>query len=196
MAGWAELLANSAGRLREGAGKIEDEERARYQGGLSTLTGAYQDAKSVLSEGVDADLLFSQASDSIGARSRRSVESLRSSLGARGLNPNSGAAQGLLSRLAMAQQGELIGAHRDIAIEDKNKRQVNAAVNFANALNLAAYTNSPVPGARFEADQNIFEGLLSTYGVNKASEAQSKANKTNILGGLIGGGASILGSLI
>lgn len=193
---WQNLLANSAGRMREGAGKIEDEETRRYQEGLGTLQGAYQDSKGILSQGVDANLLFSQAADTVGARSKSMIEGLRGSLGARGLNPNSGAAQGMLSRLAMSMQGDLIGAKRDIAIENQRQRQVNAAVNFANALNLAAYTQSPVSGAKFEADQSIFEGLLGVYGVNKQAESIADANKKNLLGGVIGGGLSILGGAL
>lgn len=196
MADWATLLQGNVKRQREGAERIESEEYRRYGEGLGVAQDAYKQSSEVLNQGIDADLLFSRAADTAGARSRGLVESLRSSLGARGLSPNSGAAQGLLSRIAMSQQGELIGAKRDIAIENQRQRQVNAAVNFANALNLASYTNSPVPGARLETDQNIFEGLLGMYGVNRMSEAQSKAGKQNILGSLIGGGTSILGSLI
>jgi hypothetical protein len=182
--------------MRRLAGNIEDTEGQRYQQGLNTLSGAFNQSQRTLSQGVDAGLLFSRASDSIGARSKSQLDALRTSLGARGMNPNSGAAGGILSRLMFEREGALTGATRDIAIDNQRQRQVNAAVNFANALQLANYTNAPVGGARLETEQNIFEGLLAQKGIAEQRKSAKEANKTDLLGGLIGAGSSILGGLL
>lgn len=188
-----EGLANT---MRQQAGSIEEEEKRRYQQGLGVLQGAYEKTSKTLDSTIDPNLLFSRASDTVGARSRSMIESLRGSLGSRGLNANSGAASGLLSRLAMSQEGQLIGATRDIAIENQRQRQANAAINFANALNLAGYTNAPVSGAMLETTQNLFEGSLAREGLAAQRSMANSANKTNLLGGIIGGVGSILGGLI
>ena len=176
------------------ANRIADQERGRYQAGLHTATTAYEDARSVLSQGIDTDLAFSKAADSVGAQSKRLIESLRSSLGARGLRMGSGAAQGSLSRLAQGIQGSLTGARRDIALEDQRTRQSNAAINFANAMNLAGYQNSPVSGIQYENAQNIYEGYLARLGLQSQERMVSDANSfqwTDLLSA-----APVVGSLL
>jgi hypothetical protein len=194
--GPTDYLQDQVRLMRSGAAGIQATEEARYQAGLQPAQQAYWEARNVLNQGVDTGLLFSRAADTVGAKSKSMIESLRSSLGSRNLSANSGAAQGMLSRLAMSQEGQLIGATRDIAIDDLKQRQVNAAVNFANALNLAGYTNAPASGAIFENEQNIFEGMLALKGIDAAKASADKANQTGILGSVIGGVGSVLGGLI
>lgn len=178
------------------ADDIERTEYGRYGEGKGFAVDAFKNAQTELSKGIDTDLLYGKALDSSGAQARSSVESLRSSLGARGLNPNSGAAQGMLSQMALQQTGQLVGAKRDIALADRETRQKNAAVNFANALNLAGYINSPVPQIGLDTSTSIFEGNLAREGMANQMASNNAANKTNILGAGIGAAGSVLAGLI
>lgn len=177
------------------ASGIEAEEGRRYEQGLGTLTGAYNKAQDAFKP-VDSSLLFSRATDAIGARGAANMDALRRSLGARGLNPNSGAANGVLSRLMFENNNAVTGATRDIAIENQKQRQINAAQSFAAAMNLANFQNSPVSGAKSETSQNIFEGDLTREGIKAQAKAQKSANKTNLIGAGIGLVGSVLGGLL
>lgn len=176
--------------MRSQAGDIARQEEQRYQSGLGLLNTAYHDSQKSLSSLIDPSLLFSKASDAIGARGVANMNTLRSSLGARGLNPNSGAASGLLSRMAFENNNAVVGATRDVALENQRQRQVNAAQSFANALNLANFTNSPVSGVQLETTQNLFEGQLAREGIAAQERSNKRANKSNKasgVGGAIGG---------
>lgn len=192
----SDRLLLGEGDMRTLAGDITAKEEQRYQSGLGTLTDQYAKSNKALSEMIDPDLLFSKAADAVGARSIQSLNNLRSSLGARGLNPNSGVAQGALSRLMYGNEAALTGATRDIAIENQNRRAVNAAQMFANALNLANYTNAPVGGAMLETEQNIFEGLLAQKGIAEQRKSAKEANKANETAGWIGAGGAVAGGLL
>lgn len=181
--------------MKSQAADIVAQENQRYGQGLGTLQSAYA-ASQAANQPIDPSLLFSKASDAIGARAMGNMNALRSSLGARGLNPNSGAASGLLQRMAFQQGNDVTGAMKDIAIDNQRQRQVGAAQNFANAMNLANYTNAPASGANLETTQNLFEGQIAREGIAAQKSSNKAANKSNILGGLIGAGASILGGLL
>ena len=174
---------------------IEREERQRYAAGLNTATQAYEQSQQALSQGIDVDSLFSRAADSVGAQSKRAMDQMRSSFGARGISPNSGASQGAMNRLAQGIHGNLTGARRDIAIEDLRTRQTNAALNFANAMNLAGYQNSPVSGIRHETAQTMFEGRIAREGIAAQASATRDAAQSNMIGGAIGGLTGLIGGL-
>ena len=176
------------------ADEIEAEEQRRQREGVGVVRGAFEESRRTLADLVDPNLLFSQASDAVGARSKRSLEGLRKSLGARGLNPNSGAAQGLLSRLISSQEGQLVGAKRDIALDNQRQRQVNAATNFANALNLSQEINRPVSAVGLDTATNIFEGRIAREGIAAQRASADKASSDNKLGSLGGGALSLVGS--
>ena len=195
----ADRLLLGEGDMRNMAGQSQGQEEARYAEGKGLLTSAYADSQKALNSQIDPNLLFSRASDAVGARSIQSLNNFRQSLGARGLNPNSGVAGGALSRLMFQNDATLTGATRDIAIENQRNRQVAAAQNFANALNLAGYTNAPVSGVGLETEQNIFEGLLAQNGIaenrksaKEAAKANEKAGWIGAIGGVAGGLAGLL----
>lgn len=175
------------------AGLIEDEERARYQGGLSTLVDAYNQSSATLNQGIDPNLLFSRAADSVGARAKGNLQALMQQMGARGINPNSGAAMGMLQRLQFEKQGALVGAQRDVAIENQRQRQANAVVNFQNALNLANYRNSPVGGQRLEATQNLLDFHLADRAVGAQERATKDASRNSMWGTLFQGAGTLAG---
>lgn len=192
---WTDL-SGAVNHMYDLAGEIEGEENRRYQGGLAGLTEAYRASRETLGRDIDSSLLFSRAADAVGARARGNLDALRRSMGARGINPNSGAATALLQRADFEKQNALVGAERDIGIENQRRRDVNAAINFANALNLANYTNAPVSGVRLDATQNAFEGGIALQGIEAAQQSNRRANRTNLLGGLLGAGSSLLGGLL
>jgi hypothetical protein len=165
------------GDIIQRARRIENEELSRYQGGLGVATDAYENARDILSKGIDKDLFYSKALDSAGARARSQVQSLGKSLGARGLKPDSGAGRSMLGRIAFEQEGALTGAMRDIEIADYDRRTQNAAINFQNALNLAYYQNSPVPGATLDASLAMYEGELAREGLAAQERMTREANE-------------------
>ena len=171
---------------------IQEEEYRRYGAGLAPQQAAYGRLSSVLQEPLDGDLLFSKSADSIGSR----VSNQRNSLGARGLSPNSGAASGLLSRMAFGQQQALAGARLESEIEAKKMRQTNAATDFAAAGQLGDYINSPVPQVALDASLAISEKNAAERGQQAALDAQRRANRANILGSLLQGGMGILGRMV
>lgn len=186
---WDNVFETANNDLRRRAGDIEREERQRYGAGLDVASHAYAKSASALD---NTDLLFSKAADAIGARSGMALNALRQSLGARGLNPNSGAAGGLLSRLMAERESSVMGAMRDTALA----RATMAGQNFQNALNLAVYGNAPVPVAGLDTEQSIYEGLLARKGLESANKSEKRAAKNSLYGALAGGAGSIFGGLM
>lgn len=179
--------------MRAKSGTIEAEEKRRYEEGLGIAKGAYAKSEDALSKMIDPSLLFSRAADGIGQRGIQNMNALRSSLGARGINPNSGAANSALSRMAFDTGNAVTGATRDIEIENQRQRQVNAAVSFANALNLANQVNAPVSGVGLETTQNLFEGQLAREGMATQKKIAKNANKTDLFGGIFKGLTGLAG---
>jgi hypothetical protein len=188
-------FALSESTMRSQSSAIEAEENRRYGEGVGGAKDAYASLTKALLEPTDTSLLFSKASDAIGARGGGQMDALRTSLGARGLNPNSGAASGLLQRLMFNQENALVGAQKDIAIDAKARRDTNAATAFAAALNLNDRINAPVSQIGLDTTTNIYEGQIAKYGIDKQAKSAKKANESNMLGGLLGAGASILTGL-
>ena len=163
--------------LMNAAGNVEAEEGRRYEEGIGYAKDAFATAQTELMKGPDQDLLFSRAADSIGARGRRSLESVFGSLSGRGLSPTSGAGRSMVGRLAGEQTGALIGADRDIAIDTRAKRQANAAQNFINALNLSGQIQGDVSTARMDMGLNLFEGNLVREGMENQRQMVEYSNK-------------------
>ena len=176
------------------AGQMESEETRRYEQGLGTLTDAFRRSQEALTKGVDSNLLFSQAADALGARGGQGLEAIRRSLGSRGLNPNSGAAQGMLQRLLMGQQGAITGATRDIGIFNQQQRVTNAGINFSNATNLAIQQQAPVSGIGYENMQNQQEAALTREGIAAGVQSNRAASKDNKNGAIGGGLLGLIGS--
>ena len=188
--------SNLENEMRSRASDIARQEQQRYESGLGVARDAYARSERSLSQLIDPDLLFSRASDAIGARGVDSMNRMRQSMGARGINPNSGAANGMLSRLAFEQNNAITGATRDVAIENQRQRQVNAAQSFQNAMNLSAYINSPVSGIEYENAQNLFEGQIAREGIASQRDSNHEAAQTGLLGSIIGAVGGVLGGLI
>jgi len=182
-------------QLGESADRIETEEDRRRTQGLGTLTNAFEQSQQALGNLIDPDALFSRVSDAVGSRGRHGVEAIRNSLSGRGLSAGSGAAQGLLSRLAFSQEGSLRGAQRDVALENQRQRQVNAGVNFANATRLAAAQGGPVSGVKHDTLTTLLEGEIAREGIAAGVGAQRSASRDNKMGSLGGGLLGLAGSV-
>lgn len=177
------------------ADTMEQEEYRRYDEGLAGLETAFTESSNALSKGIDVDLLFSRAADAGGLRARQAMDRLRSSIGGRGIDPNSGAAGGLLARIGLQQQSDIVGAKRDIAIEDQRARQIGAAQMFANALNLAQFRASPVPQIGLDARMAGMELAMRERSERRADETQRRASKDNLFGNIIGGVLGLAGRI-
>lgn len=171
---------------------IEAEETRRYEQGLGTMMDAYRHSQGEIAKSLDPGLLWSKASDNIGARSKGALESMRRQLGASGRQPS----QGLLSRLMMSHEGQLLGAERDITIHNKEKRSALAAQSMGDALKLAIQQQAPVSGIRYENAQNLFEGQLTREGHQAGVASNRAASKDNKMGSLGGGALGLAGSAI
>lgn len=163
------------------ASLIEANENVRYTEARGVLETAHRQFREAMNDGFDEQAHYTEALDNVGAQNKRAISGIRRSLGARGLNPNSGAAQGILSRLIMSNRGQLIADRRRGREIARRERQANEATSFANALNLAGLINSPVSGAMLETSQNIFEGNLVREGLDVQREANDSAKDANFL---------------
>lgn len=181
--------------LYEAAAGIEAEERSRYERGMGDLETQFGALQSTLSKGVDKSLLMGQGFDATGLRARTMMDRLRQNIGGRGIDPNSGAANGLLARLALQMDNANMGVMRDVEIEDARQRQVNAGQLFGAALNVFQARNQPVPTALADMGLNVAEMNLAERGLQRQERMTNKASKNNLLAGLLGGGLGILGRL-
>ncbi len=166
------------------AGRIEDEENRRF----GIAEDALATSRDALSKLVDPNLMFSRASDTIGARAKGAVEQLRRSLGGRNIRPDYAGAQA--RRLAADQSNALVGATTDITLANQQQRLKNAALSFAQAVSVA---NMPVSGVKFETGQMFMERDLTREGIQAMRDSQDKASSDNKMGSL-GGGLFSLGS--
>jgi hypothetical protein len=184
----------SPGDLYERAYQTEHEERRRQGVALGGLESEFAGLKDSLSKGIDTSLLFSRATDATGLRARGMMDRLRQSIGGRGIDPNSGAAGGLLSRIAMQQDNANVGAMRDIAIEDSRDRAARAGQLFTGALNLFQARNQPLPSALLDTALNQSELDLAREGLASQERMTKDANKKDFFSGLIKGGLSLAGA--
>ena len=182
-------------QLSASAERIEAEENRRGAKFEDTLTSAFERSQSQLSNLIDPDLLFSRASDVVGARGRQGVEAIRQSLSGRGLSSQSGASQGLLSRLMFSQQGQVTGAQRDVAIENQRQRQINAGIEFAQATQVGLAQNRQVSGAVHDTIGQRIEHNIAREGIAKGVSAQRAASRDNKMGSLGGGLLGLAGSV-
>lgn len=183
------------GQLQRSAEGIEAEENRRGAAAESTIQGAFDRSQGVMANLIDPDLMFSALSDSIGARGQSALEGLRRSLSGRGISAKSAGAQGLLSRLAGATEGQLIGAQRDTMFENQRQRNINAATNFSNATTLAAVQGRPVSGVRHATIQDLIEKGLAEKGIAAGVSSQRATSRDNKMGSLGGGLLGLAGGI-
>lgn len=131
-----EQTLKEAFRLRD----IEDERfgeaKQFLQGEFGKLTAGFDDRNERLDR-----LLFAGAADKFGAEARTGMNRLGVGLGARGIDPRSGAAQSLAGNIALRQQGQLMGAKRDITADSMRRRDANALQRFQAAFGVGDFLN-------------------------------------------------------
>lgn len=177
---------------------LRDEEDRRFRGESSFLTGEFNRAnEDFASQEERLDRLFrSRAADQIGAEARSGLRNVRSLIGSRGLNPNSGLAASLAADVASRQQGQLISARRDIALDSARRRTQERARRLTSAFGLSEFRNQSPSMLGLDA-------IGATLGVQRAREqeanAKSAAKKSRgdaLLGGAIQGGLGLIGSFL
>lgn len=178
--------------------QLEGVENQRFQDSLGFLKGEFQRSN----EGFAADnarldrLLFSGAADRFGREASEGLSALRTSIGARGINPNSGAAAALAGNIGLRQQGQLMGARRDITMDSLRRRDAQRVQRFQQAFGLADFMN--------QGDSEI--GLSALSGLVGLRERQldkedslkeaRKARKDAMIGSAIGLGGNLLGAFM
>lgn len=182
-------------QLVRSARSIQAEERLRRQQGLGVLSEAFERAQQARTP-IDADLLFSRAMDSVGARGRNVLSSMMKNFAGRGIRPGSGAFRGTLSKLAHGMEGQMVGARRDIAIYDQQQRRADAAANMADARTMAVAYGAPVSGVMHSTLQDLFEGQIAREGIQAGVAAQRASSRDRKMGSLGGGLLGLAGSVI
>ncbi|MCP3975968.1 MAG: hypothetical protein GY720_15920 [bacterium] len=138
----------------------------------------------------------SQASDQIGAQAREGFRGLRGMIGRRGLNPNSGTAAALADRIAGRQQGQLIGARRDIALDEERRRRDHALTRLQAGGKLADRIATPPSVLRLDAIQDV-TGVLRAKSQEAEARSQSrKLRKDAMIAGGLNAAGTIAGAFI
>lgn len=178
--------------------QLEGVENDRFQDALGFLKSEFQTSN----EGFSADnarldrLLFSGAADQFGRQASEGLSSLRTAIGARGINPNSGAAAALAGNIGLQQQGQLMGARRDITMDSLRRRDAQRVQRFQQAFGMADFMN--------QGDSEI--GLSALSGLVGLRERQldkedalteaRKARKDAKQGAALGSIGSIAGAFL
>ena len=175
--------------LRKAFG-LEEINNKRYDDSLGMLKSEF--AKS--NAGFAADnarldrVLFSGAADSAGRGAAQGISSLRSALGARGINPSSGAAASLAGRIGMQQQGALMGAARDITADSLRRRDAQRQNRLRQAFGIAEFQNQAADMVGLDALQDV-TGVINanrtdTLNTSESSKARSAATKNALFSGI------------
>jgi hypothetical protein len=183
-------------QMTDEANRMAAQEFGRQEESIRTAEHQFGETKSELANLVDPALMFSLRSDQIGARSKRALSNLRTSLSGRGVGAHSGAARGSLERLALGIENAAVSGRRDVELANQRTRMVNAATNFANAVNLSQIQAQPVSGIQYENLQNLFEGQIAREGIHAMASAQRAASKDRKAGSLGGGVLGLAGSAV
>ncbi len=149
----------------------------------------------------EIDLRMGRVSDSATGQSLDQWKGLRDQLGAAGVT-GGGLAAGLGSQIELGRLGQIQGGKRDIAIAEAERRSQSASNQFMRAMGLGSFLSQG--DSMLQLDQ--FNSLIDTgfntwlggeqiHQGDRAIRAQAKAGKQSMMGSIIGGGLSLLGSL-
>lgn len=178
-------------RLRDVEDQRFDESSAFLQGEFDQSNADFLDSEKRLE-----NLFFSQAADQAGAQAREGIGSLRTSLGSRGINPNSGLAAGLASRVATQQQNQIVGATRDIALDSSRRRAVQRSQRLNAAFGLANFQNQSPSLLGADALGSAANVLAGREANDMAAREARKARNAQQTGAMISGVGSLLGGIL
>jgi len=179
-------LGREGFRLRDEEDRRRGEALGILRGGLSDFDRAYADREKGLQ-----DLQFSFAGDAAGASARGGMRNLRGMLGARGLGSSSGAAAGLAGRIAMQQQGQLVGAKRNIALEAARRNALHSAQRQQLIGGVAGLTNQGPSMLGLDTLTNLHDSYATQFGIGREETEARKGRKAAKQGAAL----SALGSL-
>ena len=178
--------------------QLEGVENQRFQDALGFLKTEFQRSN----EGFAADnarldrLLFAGAADQFGREASQGLSSLRTQLGATGVNPNSGAAAAMAGGIGLRQQGQLMGARRDITMDSLRRRDAQRVQRFQQAFGMADFMNQ----GDSELGLSALSGLVGLRErqmdkQDSLSEAR-KARKAQTQAAVVGGLGSLAGAFL
>lgn len=187
--------------LRAGVAKafgIEAEENRRFGEQSEFLTGEFDRANADFadSERTLASLFSSRAADAAGAEAKAGLRNVRQMIGARGIDPNSGLAAGLASQVASRQQEQLIGAHRNIALDGARRRRDERIRRMQSAGALADFRNQSPSMVALDALGSVANINIGREQMEEQKKAAKDAKKSAITGGLLSGLGSGLSALM
>lgn len=177
---------------------LEGVEDQRHQAAQGFLTGQMQrnQAGYEASEKGLAGLFQSRAGDQLNASLTDTLRGLGQSLGGRGIDPNSGAAQGSLERIAGNYQNALTGARRDIALGAYDRAAAQRSAQAAYAQTLTSLMNESPSMIGVDTLSNLAELDLTRYGIDRSAEAAHESARAQERAGRMQGIGSIIGSVL
>lgn len=188
-------------RMLSEASRLAGVEDARH----ATEYGRLEQAGKDFNKGFNEDetrltnLALGSQFDQIGQNAVDQSRGLRSMLGGRGIDPSSGTAAALASRVGMQQQALKYGSMRNAAMDSYQRRNANRTAQYAQQLNLAQFGNQSPSMIQLDALTNKAEfdlaDLVSRRETDAAKYAAKKNSKSSTLAGIGGIIGSVLGGL-
>ncbi|MCP5065898.1 MAG: hypothetical protein GY946_04965 [bacterium] len=170
-------------------------EDSRFASQSQFLTGEFERSNAGFDDSIKRleGLRFSQAADSAGRGAAEGLSRLRSSIGARGLDPNSGLAAGLARGIADKQSGQVIGAQRDIALESERLRRDQRLQRLSGAFQLGNFRNQSPSMIKLDTLGSLTSTLFGREQSEEQKQAARNAAKAAKTGALIGGAGKLAG---
>ncbi len=150
-------------------------------------------------------LLFAQGSDAASGSALATSRQIASSIGGRGISASSPDAAILAQQAELERHGQVRGTERDVRIALLERTQSEKARLWAQALQanqnqsqvagMLADVTMMVPEYGFQAQQGLTEATIERAAIARAEKQAKKASKNSLIGSIIGGAASILGSI-
>ncbi len=143
-----------------------------------------------------SNLFRSRAADDIGAQTRQGLRGLRSFVGSRGLNPNSGTVAQLVADIGSRQRSAFIGAQRDIALDEERRRRDHSLARLQGSQRIGDLISKPPSALRLDAIGDVINVQRGREGEAEAKFAASQARKDAKVATGVSIGTSIAGAFV
>lgn len=144
-------------------------------------------------------LMFARGANDAATTARETAAVAGSSLGARGILPNSGLTADMAQRIDMARSAQTRSTERDVRIEALRQSAQNKAQAFAQLIGLGNSRNALTtsqPEYTGNALQGLTELIIQKKALDDAKKQGKKSSDNSLIGSIIGGAASIGGALL
>lgn len=182
-------LGREGFRLRDEEDRRREEALGLLRGGLADFDKSFADRERGLQ-----GLQFSAMADAAGAGARGGIRNLRGLLGSRGLGASSGAASGLASRVALLQQGQIIGAKRDIALDAARRSALHSAQRQQLIGGIAGLTNQGPSMLGLDTLTNLHDSFAAQFSTGMEEKEARKARKAATRGAVMSGLGALAGA--